>query len=372
MPTHLRSSTDPYDRFLCHLLGDDEVAVDQRFKALDFSWERLFQTCLKESVLPALAAAKMRQPLSAPDEVSDFLSAILALNRERNLRIWQELETTVQLLNGIGIEPTLLKGAAYFADGVYPDLGERYLLDLDLLIPEKDLDTAFKHLAESGYSYDNTDQFGCFRHHYPPLRRSSVPIELHRALGLGPCLSVLPAEEVIRDARPMSFKGLRVRLPSATHLVTHLIMHSQIQHSYNERIWPRVRAMHDFSRLQGHYRGAINWSEVERRFQTAGQLNLLRLHLLDVSEALGLKLPIEFRSTPVMQLRALRRRILRRVPSLRYLDPIYMFSAIFVRRLRVLRNVLRAPDGIKRFAMQLSTPGLLERLFLDALQGGQR
>jgi Uncharacterised nucleotidyltransferase len=338
-----------------------------------WSWERLFQRATEEAVLPALAGAVTDGlDMSATREVSDVLTAILSLNRERNQRIWRDLRTTVQLLNEVGVEPVLLKGAAYLAAGVYSDLGTRYLLDLDLLVPERQLNMAFQRLVENGYLYDQADQFGRFRHHYPPLRRASVPIELHYKLGLGPCVSILPAKEVVENAAPIELDGFRVRLPSPTHLVTHLVMHSQIQHPYNERIWPPLRVMYDLLRLQCQYRDSIDWAEVNYRFKSARQIGVLQLHLIDVRDTLGVDLPIDCRLAPTTRLRGLRRRTLRKFPLLRYLDPIYMFSAVCIRRLRVLRNVLAAPGGVKRFLIQLFAPGTFERIFLDVMEGRGR
>ena len=324
---------------------------------------------MEEAVLPALAfAVNKGVDICPPLEVSDFLAAVLSLNRERNQRIWLELRATVQLLNGVSVEPVLLKGAAYLAAGVYSDLGARYLLDLDLLVPEQQLNKAFQHLVENGYVYDETDQFGRFRHHYPPLRRAAVPIELHHRLGLGPCQSILAAKDIVENAAPLEIDGMRVRVPSSTHLVMHLVMHSQIQHPYNERIWPPLRVIYDLLRLQCHFRSLIDWAEVEYRFKRAGQIGLLQLHLIDVRDALGLEPPIDFKLTPATRLRGLRRRTLRRSPVLRYLDPIYMFSTVCVRRLRVLRNVLRAPGGVKRLLIQLFASGTFERLLVDVLE----
>jgi hypothetical protein len=49
-----------------------------------------------------------------------------------------------------------------------------------------------------------------------------------------------------------------------------------------------------------------------------------------------------------------------------------MFSAVCIRRLRVLRNVLAAPGGVKRFLIQLFAPGTFERIFLDVMEGRGR
>ncbi len=369
----MRPAADRYHRFLRHCFRFESEAAREICRAADWSWERLFRTATEESVLPTIAfAVTDGLDLCAPREVSDFLNTLLSLNRERNQHIWQELKTTVQLLNEAGIEPVLLKGAAYLAAGVYSDFGSRYLIDLDLLVPEAQAERAFQHLVENGYAHDETDHFGHFRHHYPPLRRASVPIELHHKLGLGPCESILPAGNVIENSIPIEFEGLRARIPSPAHLVTHLVMHSQIQHPYNERIWPPLRAVLDLFRLQCRYGCAIEWAEVQHRFHHAGQDNLLRLHFIDVHNSLGVEPPIDCTLTPMMHFRRLHRGVLRQFPALRYLDPIYMFSAVCLRRLRMLRRLLSGEGGMKRLSGQLLAMGVYQRFILDVLEGRGR
>lgn len=365
--------TDPYHRFLCRCFRSDIAALRELSQPPAWNWERLLQTATEEAVLPTLAfAVSQGLDISAPRDVSLFLSTVLSLNRERNQWIWHELKTTAQILNGLGIEPVLLKGAAYLGAGVYSDIGARYLADLDVLVPEADPKAIFQYFIEHGYQCDERDQFARFRHHHPPLRRTSVALELHHKLGLGPCQSILPSREVIENATPVEIDGVRVRVPSPTHLVAHLVMHSQIQHPYNERIWPPLRAICDLLRLQNRYRQSIDWAELEVRFKGAGQLGLLQLHLIDVRDALGLEPPIDCNLTPTTHLRRLRRCTLRQSPGLRYLDPIYMFSTVCVRRLRVVRNVLATPGGVKCLMSQLLAPGIYRRFFLDVVEGRGR
>ena len=199
-----------------------------------------------------------------PIEVTDLLAAVDSLNAERNQVIVNEMHTVCKLLNGGGIEPVLLKGAAYLAAGVYRNHAARYLGDIDLLIPAAQIQSASNLLGRNGYRQDESDQFAGFRHHHPPLRRpGSVFIELHHSVGMGPCASLLPADEIFLESGAYDLGGVQVKLPAPNQLAIHLIAHSQIQHSYNERIWPPLRAMYDLALLQGTLRGRTrlerNW-----------------------------------------------------------------------------------------------------------------
>jgi hypothetical protein len=341
----------------------------------DLNWECLIRIAEEEMVLPALHARlqELGKLSYLPAEVTDFLSAVEELNEERNRAIFADLATVSALLNNVGIEPVLLKGVGYCLTGVYANPAMRYLMDVDLLIPEAQLPTAVDVLLQNGFDWDRNDQLGRFRHHHPPLRRTgSVSFELHHTLGMGVCKSLLPASEVLEQSVRQDLEGARVRVPCPEHLMVHLIMHSQIQHPYNERIWPTLRAMYDLVLLRHRFDSEIDWSRVERRFRTACQSGLLAMHLLQVEDVLGAEAPFPIRLTGLTYLRWTRRKILRKLPALRFLDPIYMCSTVLVRRLRLLRNALDVPGGWRQIVRELFAPRIYKRLIIDVIEGRGR
>ncbi len=151
--------------------------------------------------------------------------------------------------------------------------------------------------------------------------------------------------------------------------MAHLIMHSQIQHPYNERIWPPLRAMYDLVLLRRRFDSEIDWKAMQHRFHKAGQSGVLALHLLQVQDSLGAETPYPIRLTGLTYLRRLRRKVLRALPPLRYLDPIYMYSTILVRRLRLLRNALAKPGGLRRIAKEFAEPSFYKRFVTDIIEG---
>jgi hypothetical protein len=154
--------------------------------------------------------------------------------------------------------------------------------------------------------------------------------------------------------------------------MAHLIMHSQIQHPYEERIWPPLRAMYDLVILRRRFDNEIDWGAIQRRFRKTGQSAVLALHLIQVRDALGAEPPFPIRVTGLTQLRWLRRKLLRAMPAIRFLDPIYMYSTILRRRLRLLRNALDVPGGWKQVAKELIAPAVYKRLISDIVEGPGR
>jgi hypothetical protein len=362
-------------QFLYTCLRADDRAAAAPVSGSLFDWESVLRAAMDESLLPLLHSRINQCELgpAVPPDIVEFLSAVEELNGERNSRILNEVKLAARLLNQVGIEPVLLKGVAYLTMGVYRNPATRYIGDIDLLISEAQLQTAVQILTQNGFEADGSDQFGHFRHHHPPMRRAgSVFIEIHHSLCLGSCRSLLPPSGVIEQSVPCDLDGAKVRVPCPEDLFTHLIVHSQIQHPYNERIWPPLRAMSDLDLVVRRFRNVIDWSCIENRFRKAGKFGVLVLHLSQVSESLGIDAPFRFQMNAMTRLRWLRRRLLRRIPALRYLDPVYMFSTALIRRLRVFRRMLGKPNGLTHLLKQLLTAGVYRRFATDLLEGRGR
>jgi hypothetical protein len=334
-------------------------------------WEGLVRAASREFVLPTLSHCLGEIGVQSPPDVAEYLATVEDRNGARNIRILEEMRAIASILNGVGIEPLALKGAAFLLAGVYPKPGCRYLCDLDLLVPHADLRAAAEALERDGYRQDARDAMARFRHHYPQLQRpcaggsGSAPVELHHSLGHGVSRRILSGEEILLDSQLVEWNGVRIRVPSAEHLATHLILHSQVHHSYSERIWPPIRAMYDLVVLDRHFGPRLNWARIQQRFQSCGQQSVLLLHLLQVQKTLGMPLPFAFRLGWIGRVGWMRRKALHRWPALRMADPVYLASATLSRRIQFLTSIVSAPGGWKSAAQTLVRPGFYRRLLAE-------
>jgi hypothetical protein len=367
--------TDPYRTFLCACIRSDRAQVRASILHASWNWELLFQTASDEALLPLLYHQFQSLDLLdlLPSESADFLLAVEACNRERNQAIVAELKAAVTLLNGIGIQPVLLKGLAYLRTGVYADPAHRYLGDIDLLVPQEQRQAAVKTLIQNGWVADTLDPFRNFRQHSPfLLRPSSVSIEIHHILGIGVCERVLPAREVIERSEAVDLDGLCVRVPAGDDLLAHLIMNSQILHPYHQRVFTPIRAMVDLLLLDRRLGPDLHWESVANRFSAAGKYGVFALHLLQVEDSLGLALPVRIGLNPFLRFCWYRRKMLQRHPKLRYLDPFYMLPMALAHRLRMLRRVLATRNGVRYMLSQIIAPGNYARLWADLVEGRGR
>jgi hypothetical protein len=175
---------------------------------------------------PCIAAPALQQRL--PEDFCLYLQFVHAENDRRNHALRRQLGQAAVSLNEVGIEPLLLKGAVRLVDGLYPDLGWRFMHDLDLLIPPDRLGQAVACLESLGYCFTrDAAELPPQHRHLPPLTHDDAVavIELHTNL-LDP-QEMLPAEHVLARSRPVDLDGARVRVPEAADQLVHLLGHDR-------------------------------------------------------------------------------------------------------------------------------------------------
>jgi len=198
------------------------------------SWETLIEASSHQLVTPALAWS-MREA-DCPPDIHDYFDAVLTLNRSRNQTLLATLSRVTGVLNGLGIEPVLLKGAAHLATGLYPDPGVRIVGDIDLLVPAERAADAAAMLGDIGFDRAGpTPLVAVAMHHLPTLgeRETGVALELHTEVVVKSHAAFLPVPWFLAGTEPLAFEGLRCRVPDATRTVAHTIVHSELQnHGY--------------------------------------------------------------------------------------------------------------------------------------------
>lgn len=162
--------------------------IQEIIQSEQVDWQSVVYQSSNQLILPAFYLNLKRNHLLPylPDDLMAHLDEITNLNRERNQNILKQISEITRVLRENSLEPVFIKGSAHLLDGLYKDIAERMLSDIDFLLEEKDAKKAFHLLSKEGYermdNYEPLD-FGEGRH-FPSLIKigENARIEIHRRL----------------------------------------------------------------------------------------------------------------------------------------------------------------------------------------------
>ena len=161
----------------------DEIEIF--LKTTDVDWESVVKVATAHYVFPAIYLNFKRADFLKylPVELVDYMKNITKLNRDRNTQILKQVNELNSLLLANNITPIFLKGTSNLLAGIYDDIAERMIGDIDLLLSETDLQSAFKILKSDGYSTSKNllNHFPKHRH-YPRLVKEEniAAVEVHK------------------------------------------------------------------------------------------------------------------------------------------------------------------------------------------------
>lgn len=203
-----------------------------QFSDPGYDWNSFIWTCSNHLVLPVIYLKFLKHDLLSylPKVLAQHLEEIYTLNHTRNVQIIEQMKEINVTLNAAGISPIYLKGTGNMIDGIYEDIGERIVGDIDLLIPEAEYLKAVELIKANGYVNHwgeprNPDKLK----HYPTLYKDNVPvdIEIHRIPVQDEYLKYINPEMILSQKKAVaSFPGCFV--PSDDHKILHSFVHSQL------------------------------------------------------------------------------------------------------------------------------------------------
>lgn len=163
----------------------NRILVEQKLKKGNIDWDSVVKISTAHYVFPALYCNLKRVDFLhyLPQDLVEYMKHITDLNRERNQQIIEQAQEINKLLLNHNITPIFLKGTGNLLSGLYKDIAERMVGDIDFLVAEQNIEKTNNVLLEHGYSkvQNTTYDFPSFKH-LPRMQKKGkiAAIEIHK------------------------------------------------------------------------------------------------------------------------------------------------------------------------------------------------
>ncbi|MDD7913381.1 nucleotidyltransferase family protein [Polaribacter ponticola] len=165
----------------------NRLKVEKLLKSNSIDWDNLVKISTGHYVFPALYCNLKREDFLhyLPEDLVSYMKHITTLNRKRNLQIICQAKELNNLLLVNKVTPIFLKGTGNLLAGLYNDVAERMVGDIDFLFSQEDYPKAIKLLRANGYfdvgkyDFDFPEQ-----RHYVRLKKDNyiAAVEIHKGL----------------------------------------------------------------------------------------------------------------------------------------------------------------------------------------------
>ena len=165
----------------------NRLEIEEQLKTTEIDWDNVVKVSTAHYVFPALYCNLKRANFLhyLPEELVNYMVHITDLNRDRNQQIINQAKEINELLLKNNITPIFLKGTGNLLEGLYEDIAERMVGDIDFIFSKNEYKKAIDELSNIGYSRVHKDNYDpiCFKH-YPRLQKKNriAAIEIHKEL----------------------------------------------------------------------------------------------------------------------------------------------------------------------------------------------
>jgi hypothetical protein len=165
----------------------NKQAIEKQLKANTVDWDAVVKLSTGHYVFPALYCILKREGFLhyLPQDLVAYMEEFTSLNRERNEQIMIQAKELNTLLLANSITPIFLKGTGNLLAGLYEDIAERMVGDIDFIFSKEDYPKAIIVLRNNGY-FDlgkNGDLLSSHRHYRRLLKENNIAaIEIHKEL----------------------------------------------------------------------------------------------------------------------------------------------------------------------------------------------
>ncbi|MEO9571319.1 MAG: nucleotidyltransferase family protein [Polaribacter sp.] len=156
--------------------------IEEKLKSSNIDWDSVVKVSTAHFVFPALYCnfKKAKFLIYLPEELVNYMVHITDLNRERNLQIIKQAKEINALLLANNITPIFLKGTGNLLEGLYDNIAERMVGDIDFLVSNKDFKKTIAILKNDKY-ISKAEVYIDYHWHYPKMVKDQriAAVEVH-------------------------------------------------------------------------------------------------------------------------------------------------------------------------------------------------
>jgi hypothetical protein len=162
--------------------------IEKQLKSTSIDWDAVVKVSTAHYVFPAIYCNFKRADFlkHLPTDLVEYMKYITEINRDRNKQIILQANELNNVLLANNIRPVFLKGTGNLLAGIYDDIAERMVGDIDFIFSKQDYPKAIKVLRVFGYSEVEKKEY--YRpveyRHYRRLQKENniAAIEIHSEL----------------------------------------------------------------------------------------------------------------------------------------------------------------------------------------------
>ncbi|WP_088323544.1 nucleotidyltransferase family protein [Polaribacter tangerinus] len=160
-------------------------AVEIALKKNRVNWNSVVAVSTNHYVFPALYIHFKNAHFLhyLPKDLVNYMKELTTLNRDRNAQIIAQAKEVNELLLAHNIRPIFLKGTGNLLEGLYQDIAERMVGDIDFIVPKDSYNKAFEILLQHKYTkFHNKDyEFPQFKHKPRLIKNDKIAaLEVHK------------------------------------------------------------------------------------------------------------------------------------------------------------------------------------------------
>lgn len=165
----------------------NRLEIEKQLKSNSIDWNAVVKVSTAHYVLPALYCILKRTDFLKylPSELLSYMENITDLNRRRNKQIITQAQEINRLLLDNNLTPIFLKGTGNLLAGIYVDIAERMVGDIDFIFSKEDYPKAIIVLKKNGYyNVEECNYYNPAERHFRRLKNDNniASIEIHHNL----------------------------------------------------------------------------------------------------------------------------------------------------------------------------------------------